>query len=168
MLNAFPKVARWEQAEDVLQNAMLRLLRALEATRPDSTRSFFNLAAEAIRRELLDLLDRYRCDKRGMEAHHDSRFHKMSDDPADTGNLAMDPADPNEEQQALERWAEFHEAVGELPPQEAEVFRLIFYNGLTQLEVATLRDMSEKTVQRRWKSACDRLRERFGGAMPLE
>ena len=48
MVGRDPRVARWVDAEDVLQNALLRLLRALEAVRPDSTRAFFGLAAEQI------------------------------------------------------------------------------------------------------------------------
>src|SRR5262245_22819150 len=59
MVGRDPRVARWVDAEDVLQNALLRLLRALESVQPDSTRDFFGLAAEQIRRELLDLARHY-------------------------------------------------------------------------------------------------------------
>src|SRR5690348_11525341 len=55
MVGRDPRVRRWVDAEDVLQNALLRLLRALETVRPESTRAFFGLAAEQLRRELLDL-----------------------------------------------------------------------------------------------------------------
>src|SRR6266436_2863883 len=55
MLRRFPAVRRWEQTGDVMQNALLRLLRALEEVEPASVRDFFGLAAEQMRRELLDL-----------------------------------------------------------------------------------------------------------------
>ena len=55
MLRGHPAVRRWADTDDVLQNALLRLLRALRTVRPDSMRSFYGLAAEQIRRELLDL-----------------------------------------------------------------------------------------------------------------
>src|SRR5438034_9462785 len=55
MLQQYPRVRRWEETGDVLQNALLRLFRALKTVRPDSARAFFGLAAEQIRRELLDL-----------------------------------------------------------------------------------------------------------------
>src|SRR3954469_15290100 len=55
MLRGYPQVRRWAETGDVLQNALLRLLRALEVVRPESTRDFFNLAAVQIRRELIDL-----------------------------------------------------------------------------------------------------------------
>ena len=45
MLRDFPGVARWEGTDDVLQNATLRLYRALKDVTPESPRSFFNLAA---------------------------------------------------------------------------------------------------------------------------
>src|SRR5436309_5851669 len=55
MFRRFPSVQRWVDVDDVLQNAALRLLRALEQERPTSTRGFFGLAAEQMRRELVDL-----------------------------------------------------------------------------------------------------------------
>src|SRR4051794_28185915 len=55
MLHRYPKVGRWADADDLLQNALVRLLRALESVQPDSTRAFFGLAAEQMRRELLDM-----------------------------------------------------------------------------------------------------------------
>jgi ECF sigma factor len=65
------RIAQWVDAEDVLQNALLRLLRALETVQPDSTRAFFGLAAEQMRRELLDLARHY-YGPEGQGANHDS------------------------------------------------------------------------------------------------
>src|SRR5262245_31807408 len=59
MLRRFPGVARWEQTGDVLQNALVRLFRALGQVRPASMRDFFGLASEQMRRELLDLARHY-------------------------------------------------------------------------------------------------------------
>src|SRR5262245_4605216 len=59
MLQLFPQVRRWEAADDVLQNALLRLLRSLQQVRPANTREFFALAATHIRRELIDLARHY-------------------------------------------------------------------------------------------------------------
>src|SRR5262245_52677111 len=55
MLGGFPAVRAEVQTEDVLQAALIRLVRSLKDIRPDSTRSFYNLAAVQMRRELLDL-----------------------------------------------------------------------------------------------------------------
>src|SRR5262245_8442553 len=55
MLSDFRGVGRWEDSDDVLQNALVRLLRALEVVRPQSVREFCRLSAMQIRRELIDL-----------------------------------------------------------------------------------------------------------------
>jgi RNA polymerase sigma-70 factor (ECF subfamily) len=76
MLGRFPSVQRWAQTDDVFQNALLRLLRALEQVRPAWVRDFFGLAAEQMRRELLDLA-RHFHGPHGQAAHHDSAaFHE--------------------------------------------------------------------------------------------
>src|SRR6202034_2532417 len=59
MLKGFPGVARWEQSDDVLQNALLRLDRSLRAVSPRTAKDFFGLAATQIRRELIDLARHY-------------------------------------------------------------------------------------------------------------
>jgi ECF sigma factor len=49
MLRDFPGVQRWEQTDDVLQNAAVRLCRALHAVQPATAVDFFRLAAAEIR-----------------------------------------------------------------------------------------------------------------------
>src|SRR3954452_9720300 len=82
------RVSRWVDAEDVLQNALLRLLRALETVQTDSTRAFFGLAAEQIRRELLDLA-RHFYGPEGDGANHDSVGALAKD-----GRPGLDPPAP--------------------------------------------------------------------------
>src|SRR5476649_2911770 len=60
MLHHYPTVHRWAGTDDVLQNALIRLLRALETVHPATPRDFLGLAAEQIRRELIDLARRFR------------------------------------------------------------------------------------------------------------
>ncbi len=45
MLRHYPHVGRWEQTADVLQNALLRLHRALDTVQPESPQRFYGLAA---------------------------------------------------------------------------------------------------------------------------
>ncbi len=71
MLRKYPAVGRWVEAGDVHQGSILRLLRAVESVRPESTRAFFGLAAEQIRRELLDLA-RHFYGPHGLGANHAS------------------------------------------------------------------------------------------------
>src|SRR5437764_14977793 len=60
MLRRFPAVRFHEETGDVLNGAMLRFLKALDAVTVRDTRHFYALAAEQIRRELIDLARRYK------------------------------------------------------------------------------------------------------------
>src|SRR5262245_32910192 len=80
MLRGHPAVRRWEEPEDVLQNALVRLLRALESVPPATAREFFALAARHIRWELVDLARRY-YGPQGWGANHAS----ASDNSGATG-----------------------------------------------------------------------------------
>jgi RNA polymerase sigma-70 factor (ECF subfamily) len=149
MLRRYPGVQRWADTDDVLQNAELRLLRALQAVRPDSLRSFFNLAAEQVRRELLDLV-RHFYGPNGLGANHDSH-----DGGGGPGQVALPDraADPED----LEEWEAFHEQVARLPGEEKEVVDLLYYAGRTQAEAAELLGVTDRTIRRRWQSALVRL-----------
>jgi RNA polymerase sigma-70 factor (ECF subfamily) len=147
MLRRFPAVSRWEESGDLLQNAVLRLLRALEDVEPTSVRGFFGLAAEQMRRELLDLARRYRtrpvC----------GPSHAAGPDGSDSGVAAPEPSAPAEDPYDLDKWCAFHEAVERLPVEQREVMGLIFYHGWTQAEVAEHLGLSKRTVQRHWAAA---------------
>ena len=142
MLLGFPTVQGWAETGDVLQNAVLRLLRALREVRPASTRDFFGLAAEQMRRELLDLARRFR-----------GRVANQVPAGPDDSRPALDPPDHAPAPDELERWTRFHEEVERLPAAEREVVGLIFYHGWTRTEAAQLLQVNEKTVRRRWESA---------------
>src|SRR5580704_17424795 len=59
LLMNYPGVHRWAQTDDVLQNALVRLLSALKDLAPTTVRDFYALSALQIRRELLDLARHY-------------------------------------------------------------------------------------------------------------
>jgi len=147
MLRRFPDVARWEETSDLLQNAVLRLLRALQEVEPTSVRDFFGLAAEVMRRELLDLARRYRS----RPVHGPS--HAAVAEGSDPGVTVPDRAAAADDPDELEKWCAFHEAVDRLPVEQREVVGLIFYHGWTQAEVAEHLGMSKRSVQRHWSMA---------------
>src|SRR5262249_36777335 len=91
MLKGVPGVRRWEQTDDVLQNALVRLLRALEDLRPATLREFFGLATEQLRRELLDLA-RHWFGPQGPGAHHDSHGSGgVASPPYERADLSHEP-----------------------------------------------------------------------------
>lgn len=155
MLNRFPDLRRVEQTGDVVQDSLIRLLRALREVTPQTSRDFFNLAAEQIRRQLLDLARRHR---RGSVVRLEG-----SDDSSGDGATPPDPAPPATD---LDRWAQFHQAVEALPAEQREVIGLTFYHGWTQAQIAELFQVDERTVRRRWQAACLALNEALGGQLP--
>jgi RNA polymerase sigma-70 factor (ECF subfamily) len=159
MLRRFPRLRRWEQTDDVLQNATLRLHRALAEASPESPRHFYNLAALQVRRELLDM-SRHHFGPLGQAAHHHSE-----DGGEEGGPLAEEP-DGAEEPATLEGWARFHEQVEALPEPEREAFNLLWYEGLTQEQAAEVLGVGLRTVKRRWQKARLLLYEALHGEPP--
>jgi RNA polymerase sigma-70 factor (ECF subfamily) len=149
-LRRFPTVSRWEGAEDILQGAVIRMIRTLHVVRPPNTRVFYHLAATHIRRELLDLARKYR---------------QMVAPPAVDGSASwMDklaggdqPDRASEIDNDLASWEAFHEAVERLPTEEREVIGLVFYHGWTHKKIAELFHVDERTVRRWWKAANEKL-----------
>ncbi len=156
MLKRFPHVSRWTETDDVLQNAIIRLLRTLQTLKPTSMRVFYGLAAQAIRRELIDLVRHY-YGPEGLGSNHDSGAWEHEPTAAEA-----DPADTAEAAE-LEKWYRFHLAVEQLPTLHREVVSLIFYHGWTQVRVAELFQVTERTVRRHWQEAVRQLRQALTG-----
>jgi RNA polymerase sigma factor (sigma-70 family) len=155
MLNGSPALRRWTGSDDVLQNSLVRLVRALEAVKPDSSRDFFGLAALQMRRELIDLA-RHFYGPRGHGANHESGSDEQI---LDAGRQA-DSNQPD----VLAQWAELHEHIGQLDEDQREIIDLIFYQGLNQAEAAEVLDVSVRTVQRRWHAVLLKLNEFLEGS----
>jgi RNA polymerase sigma factor (sigma-70 family) len=143
---SYSRVARWEQTDDVLQTALIRLHRALDDVAPESVPRLFGLAATLICRTLLDLA-RHHFGPEGAGGKHETGV------PRTDGWQRVDGVADADEPQTLADWTAFHEAVESLPADEQQAFSLIWYNGLTQTEVADLLNVNERTIRRRWTSA---------------
>lgn len=145
MFRGHPGLRRWMQTDDVFQNSLVRLHRALSQVEVRDVRHFFNLATVQIRRELLDLA------RKTFGPHGIARNHHTDHQPADEAGgalhrLAHEPED-------LERWEAFHRQVADLPEEEGEVFGLLYYEGLEQVEAARVLGISERTIRHRWNRA---------------
>jgi RNA polymerase sigma factor (sigma-70 family) len=156
MLRSFPNVRRWADTDDVLQSALMRLLHTLQAVQPEDTRHFANLAAQHIRRELLDLARHYRNRLDAPAGAASEGGPGAADVAAAQGSAAGD----------LDLWTAFHEQVDQLPVEEREVVSLAFYHGWTQAQIAELFQVDERTVRRRWRSASLKLTQALGGRLP--
>lgn len=144
MLARDPRVGRWVEAEDLLQNALLRLLRALDTVRPASMRDFYGLAAAQMRRELIDLA-------RSLYGPQGPGANVAPEPPADV-------AAAGESSSVMDTLTTLHEQIERLPVEEREVVGLIYYHGWPQAQVAQLFGITVRTVQRRWEAATAKLK----------
>lgn len=160
MLGRFPAVRREADTDDVVQNAALRLHRALGdlAAAGESPRSLVALAATQVRRELLDLARR-QAGPEGWAANHETNAI-----PGTAGRLRVDEAGAMPEQ--FERWEAFHAAIDGLPAEEREVVHLSWYLGIDQKTIATVVGCSPRTVKNRWRSARGRIAAALDGERP--
>jgi RNA polymerase sigma-70 factor (ECF subfamily) len=150
-LRGFPALRRWVETDDVLQQALLRLHRALQQVRPATVGEFFGLAGLQIRRELHDL-HRHHFGPEGIGAnHHTDGCGKAADDAnGPLGTVTDDTEMPV-------GWDRMHELIEALPADERAVVDCLFVNDLTQEETAQVLGVSLRTVKRRWQSARIRL-----------
>jgi RNA polymerase sigma factor (TIGR02999 family) len=126
-------------ATTLLHEAYLALRRS-DAEFPDRAR-FMGYVARAMRGLIIDYARRSRAKKRGGGAFEITL----------TPELAADRAvvDAHE----LERLCDALEELGGVQPALAELVDLHFFGGLSFVEIAELRGVSERTVQRDWRKA---------------
>ncbi|MCH7689230.1 MAG: sigma-70 family RNA polymerase sigma factor [Planctomycetes bacterium] len=146
----FPLVGRWEQTDDIFQQASMRLYGSLKDIQPENVRAFLGLAATQIRRELIDVIRKLKGPE-GLAANYATDGPVSQDTTSKP--LHRDPSSDTDGPAELSLWTEFHRHVDDLPEEEREVFQNVFYNGTEQAEVAELLDVSIRTVKRRWRSA---------------
>lgn len=155
MLSRFPNVRRWEQADDVFQEATIRFLRSLDQMTLATPRDLMAIAITQIKRVLLD-----------MARHHSG---PMSDaaNHASVGGQDQDPlAAVADGVSPLEHWTALHQAIEMLPELQREVFHLVWYMGADQHAIATLLGISTRTVKRYWRDARDQVRQSLASEPP--
>jgi RNA polymerase sigma factor (sigma-70 family) len=135
MFRRYTDLHSLDETDDVLQQALIRLYRALAEIRPATIRAYFGLAARQVRWVLRDLARKYAAAKSvcytGMSV--------PGEGPLDGGESASE----------FLTWSLFHEKIERLPEDEREIFDLLFYQGLSQAEAAHMLNVSVRTVKRR-------------------
>jgi RNA polymerase sigma factor (sigma-70 family) len=163
MLMGFPQVRRWEDTDDVVQNAALRLHRALATVVPSDEKHFISLAALQIRRDLLDLARRFSSPESFAKNLDTNVGHGAGDD---LWHIDAAAADSSESHDRIAAWTRFHETIAQLPDEERQVFDLVWYLGAEQEEIGRILGCSGRTVRRRWDAAKKTLLEALNGEMP--
>lgn len=126
---------------ELVHESFLRLtrLRELEVT---DRRHFFAYAATVMRSVIVDLAREHLAERRGGGAAH----------------VALDDLSPADHPAAAgdETLLRIHDALNELEaldPQLARVVEMQYFAGYSQSEIASLTDLSERTVRRQWDKA---------------
>lgn len=125
-------------ATTLLHDAYVDLAGRASVSFPDQKR-FFGYAARAMRGLIVDYVRRRKAQKRGGEL----TFMTLDDQ-----DVAQEP-----ESVDLERLAEALDALATSDAALAELVDLKFFCGLSLAEIAGLRQVSERTVQRDWAKA---------------
>jgi DNA-directed RNA polymerase specialized sigma24 family protein len=149
MLNRFPAVRRWEDTDDVFQNAALRLYRCLGEVSIESPR------------ELIDLA-RHHSGPMAFGGNHATGVLPLEDE-SNSRHPAATPADAGT---SVDRWSLFHEAIAQLPAEQREVFQLVWYLGADQQSIANLLGCSVRTVKSRWREAREGVKAALGDQAP--
>lgn len=106
---------------------------------PDQSR-FMGYAARVMRGLIIDHARNRRAQKRG------GQFHITSFPAGDAEENVIDD-------RALEKLGDALDELAKIDPDLAEVVELKFFCGFSFSEIANMRQLSERTVQRRWEKA---------------
>ena len=146
----YPPVRRWEQTEDIFQNASIRIWKALEKVPLKNARHFLRLAAEKIRFELIDLARHYQGPM-GHGRNHQTQSPARDSQTSDA--TPIDRATAKDDPSKAAQSSDIHTQVEKLPEDLKEVFDLLWYHDLQQKEVAALLEVDVRTIKRRWRQA---------------
>ncbi|HWE04016.1 MAG TPA: sigma-70 family RNA polymerase sigma factor [Tepidisphaeraceae bacterium] len=164
-LRGFPRVKRWDQTDDVLNDVMMRMAAALKTVPLGAPREFFALCGTQIRRQLIDLKRRYDGPE-GMGRHHRTDIGTGAGETS--GCEVVEGTDDTYDPAQLALWTEFHEQVEKLPDEEREVFNLRWYEGMSVEETAEVLKISTRSVGRRWLDARIKLGRFLQGKSPAK
>ena len=164
MLGTFPDIRLQHSAESFVHEAWIDLQTALKTVRPEDSRRYLGLAVQKARFALLDIAKKER--------------RRLDTIPLTPGRATLDDSAPGFEPFTgsstdpgrLEVWTRFHEAVGELQPDELrEAFELHFYSDskLSRDQIGALLGIPPRTVSRLIVKAKDNLAERIVGLKEL-
>ena len=146
-LRSFPRVKQQEETTDIVNEALLRLSRALRDVAPATPLDLTRFLAELIRRVLLDKLKAIR-----------RRVASPVELAVEPGRAVGDTDHPVD----ADLMTEFHEYVGSLPESERVLFDLLYYRGLSTATAADYLGLAPSTLKRRWVQARLRARDRLG------
>src|SRR5262245_14305943 len=163
MFTRYPLLHRREEAEDVFQEAMVRLWQALETVGPETVAAFMGLAALQMRRALRDLARNHFGRPAGGDP---APVPRPRVDGTEGHTFENQPGNSTWHPDELACWSEFHSAADRLPEPERTAFDLLYYHEFPHADVAEMMGVSERQVRRYWQSARRHLHGMLEGLLP--
>lgn len=137
--------------------AAVRLIKSLRAVRFTTPAHFLCIAANQIQYTLIDLTRRKKLGhlpaRGGCDEGPDPAGERAADSSDDPATLAM--------------WEEFHVAVAALPPDDRQLFDLLYYQGLCLADASDLLGVPAGTLKKRWRNAREAFMLRFQNQSPV-
>lgn len=146
-LRQHPEVGRWEQEDDLVQEVLIRVDRAVQDAKPEFVGQFFIIAAQHARWATVDLIRRH-FGPMGRASRHQTGEERVHAAPERAGEGGGAPSIDS---------LRIHEAVDSLDEELREAWLLRTYAGLTHEAIAELLGISSRTVHRRLTEAKLRL-----------
>ena len=136
---AYMRIGRREDAEDLVQEVLLRLFKAMQKSGVDD-------------------IERYLIRSISNACHDYFRRKRQTTIPIDEAlHITIDESD----RQIHEEFMRINRMLDDLPPEQAETLRLKCYDGLTFKQIGELQDIPEATVKSRYRYAIMSLKEKI-------
>lgn len=149
----YPQLGRWEQTDDICQEATLKIWEDLHTRTFENGLHFYRTTARIIRHTLIDLM-RHHFGPQGIGRQH----HSVPMNPDESSQQQRsDPACNTFDPQLLAQWTELHDTINRLSPSSTEMFDLMYYHELSQHDAGLVLGISDRQVRRRWGQARDEL-----------
>jgi RNA polymerase sigma factor (sigma-70 family) len=142
MLAKYPAVRDRFRDTEVYHEVWVRMAKALDARTFDDPLHFLKYAARVVRNHLAEL----------ARKRWPALLPRAGSDGSATNPIGARPA-PAEDPHDLAVWGEFHAGVDALPPDQQELFDLLYYQELSQYEAADLLGLPRTTLRTRWNDA---------------
>jgi RNA polymerase sigma factor (sigma-70 family) len=140
MFRKYPNLCTLEQTDDIVQKLVIKLHKMLDELVPEDTAGYFKLASQNLRWVLQDL------------ARSNIAKNKNSGDMSTSvkRNELLNTKDPDGGPSSYAEWSEFYEKIELLPEENKQLFDLLWFQGLSQVEAAKFLKIPLRTLRRRW------------------
>ncbi len=150
----YPSLQGRHDLDSILSEAWVRLMKAIDKTRPRTVDAVYTLALRHVRFVFIDVIKKQR--------REDARRLRTREQSERSGVAEFEPATSTFDPARLALWTEFQQTIAGLSPEERDVFLLHGLGNYTQAEIARTMKVRPYKVSRLWLSACGKLGDIVG------